>query len=57
MYSEKGKIVAIYSASGSTTSSTDAVVVQGNVTTATFHRLTGGASNFKILKNHHPVSD
>lgn len=56
MYSEKGKIVAIYSASGSTTSSTDAVVVQGNVTTATFHRLTGGASNFKILKNRQPIT-
>ena len=56
MYAEKGKIVAIYSASGSTTSSTDAVVVQGNATTATFHRLTGGASNFKILKNRQPIT-
>ena len=56
MYAEKGKIVAIYSTSGSTTSSTDAVVVQGNATAASFHRLTGGATNFNIIKNRQPIN-
>lgn len=56
MYSEKGKIVAIYSTSGSTTSSTDAVVVQGNATAATFHRLTGGVTNFNIIKDRQPIT-
>lgn len=56
MYSEKGKIVAIYSTSGSTTASTDAVVVQGNATAATFHRLTGGATSFNIIKDRQPIT-
>ena len=56
MYAEKGKIVAIYSTSGSTTASTDAVVVQGNATAATFHRLTGGVTNFNIIKDRQPIT-
>ena len=46
MYAEKGKIVAIYSTSGSTTASTD----------ATFHRLTGGVTNFNIIKDRQPIT-
>lgn len=56
MYAEKGKIVAIYSTSGSTTASTDAVVVQGNATAATFHRLTGGVTNFNIIKDRQSIT-
>ena len=51
MYSEKGKIVAIYSASTASTIDSDAVVVLGNATAATFHHLTGGVTNFSIIKN------
>ena len=51
MYSEKGKIVAIYSTSGANTIDSDAVVVLDNATSATFHHLTGGVTNFKIVKN------
>ena len=56
MYSEKGKIVAIYSASGGTTADSDAVVVMGTPTAATFHQLTGGATNFSITKNRQRIS-
>ena len=57
MYSEKGKIVAIYSTGGSTTpEGADAVVVLNNATAATFHQLTGGSTNFKIIKDRNPIS-
>ena len=55
MYSEKGKIVAIYSTSSGTTVDSDAVVVMGTATTATFHQLTGGAANFNIIKNRQSI--
>ena len=55
MYSEKGKIVAIYSASTVSTIDSDAVVVLGNATAATFHHLTGGVTNFSIIKNGQPI--
>ena len=51
MYSENGKIVAIYSTAGATTVDSDAVVVMGNATAATFHHLTGGVTNFSIMKD------
>ena len=55
MYSERGKIVAVY-ASGSTTSVEDgAVVVMGNPSSAMFHQLTGGASNYTIQKNRQTI--
>lgn len=56
LYSEKGKIVAVYSTSGTTTVDSDAVVVLNNATTATFHRLTGGVTNFNIIKDRQPIS-
>lgn len=55
MYSEKGKIVAIYSNSGTNTADSDAVVVLDNATAATFHHLTGGVTNFNIVKNRHSI--
>ena len=55
MYSERGKIVAIYANSGATTVDSDAVVVMGSPSTAMFHQLTGGAANFQIVKNRQPI--
>ena len=56
MYTEKGKIVAIYSTSGATTADSDAVVVLNHATAATFHHLTGGVTNFSIMKDRQPIS-
>lgn len=56
LFTQRGKVVAIYANSTTTAASADAVVVMGNATEATFHQLTGGASNFKILKNRQPIS-
>ena len=55
LFSERGKVVAIY-ASGSTSASTDAVVVMGSPSVAMFHQLTGGATNFNIQKNRQAIS-
>ena len=57
MYSEKGKIVAIYSTGGATTApDAEAVVVLSNVNAATFYHLTGGGSNFNIMKDRQTIS-
>ena len=55
MYSEKGKIVAIYSTGGTNTIDSGAVVVMGNATAATFHSITGGATNFNIIKDRQSI--
>ena len=55
MYSERGKIVAVYAIGSSTSTSDGAVIVMGNPTVAMFHQLTGGATNFNILKNREPI--
>ena len=55
MFTQRGKVVAIYAAGTSTTASTEAVVVMGNATAATFHQLTGGATNFNIIKSRQPI--
>ena len=55
MYTDKGKIQAIYATGGATEPSSDAVVVMGNVTNATFHQLTGGMTNFTIMKNRQAI--
>lgn len=57
MYSEKGKIVAIYSTGGTTTApDAEAVVVLTNASNATFHHLTGGGTNFNILKDRQSIN-
>lgn len=56
MYSEKGKIAAIYATSAATSIDSDAVVVMGGATTASFHQLTGGVTDFKIIKNRQTIS-
>lgn len=55
LFSERGKVVAIY-AGGATSASTDAVVVTSNPNVAMFHHLTGGSTNFTIQKNRHPIT-
>lgn len=55
MYSEKGKITAVYSASTATTIDTDAVVVLDHATAATFRGLTGGVTGYKIMKDRQPI--
>lgn len=55
MYTEKGKIQAIYATGGATETTSDAVVVMGNATNATFHQLTGGVTDFSIMKNRQAI--
>ena len=55
MYSEKGKIVAVYATGGANTIDSDAVVVMGTATAATFHHLTGGVTNFSVIKDRQPI--
>lgn len=55
LFTQRGKVVAIYAVGATTTASTEAVVVMGNATVATFHQLTGGATNFNIVKNRQPI--
>lgn len=55
LFTERGKVVAIYALSG-TTASTDAIVVQGSASKTDFYALTGGASNYTIMKNRHAIT-
>lgn len=41
MYSERGKIVAVYASGSASSIDSDAVVVMGSPSTAMFHQLTG----------------
>lgn len=56
LYSEKGKIVAVYATSAATELDSGAVVLQGPASAATFHQLTGGVTDFKVVKNRQPVT-
>lgn len=56
MYSERGKIVAVYASGSTSTIDSDAVVVMGGASTAMFHQLTGGVTNFRIQKNLQTIS-
>lgn len=56
MYSERGKIVAIYAGGSMSASSNGAVVVMGTPSVAMFHQLTGGVSNFTVQKNRQPIA-
>ena len=55
LFTQRGKVVAVYTASTSTPIDADAVVVMGSPTAATFHQLTGGATNFNIVKNRQTI--
>lgn len=56
MFSERGKVVTVYTNGSMATSDSGAVVVTGGVSSATFYKLTGGATNFKIQKNRQTIS-
>lgn len=55
LFSERGKVVAVY-AGGTTSAATDAVVVSGNANAAMFHQLTGGAEGYAIQKNRQNIA-
>ena len=56
LFTLRGKVTAIYAATAATASDADAVVVVDRVSSADFHRLTGGATGYTVLKNQQPVS-
>lgn len=56
LYSEKGKITAVYSSSSMSSDSVDAVVVQGAPSMAMFRGLTNGVENVKVMKNDQQIS-
>lgn len=56
MFSERGKVVAVYAGGSMATSDAGAVVVTGSASAATFYKLTGGATNFAIQKNRQTIS-
>lgn len=56
MFSQRGKVVAVYAGGSMATSDAGAVVVTGSANTAMFHKLTGGVTNFRIQKNRQTIS-
>lgn len=56
LFSERGKVVAVYAGGGSSSSGAGAVVVTGSASTADFYQLTGGSSGFSIQKNRQAIS-
>lgn len=56
MYTERGKIVAVYASGSASSIDSDAVVVMGSPSTAMFHQLTGGATNFNIQKGRQTIT-
>ena len=56
MYSERGKIVAVYASGSASSIDSDAVVVMGSPSTAMFHQLTGGTTNFNIQKGRQTIT-
>ena len=55
MYAENGKIVTIFASTPGTNISTDAVVIRGNASAATFHQLTGGRDDFTIRRGRETI--
>ena len=55
MFSQRGKVVAVYASGGMSASDVGAVVVSGNASDATFYALTGGATNLKAQKNRQSI--
>jgi len=56
MFSQRGKVVAVYVSGSMATSDAGAVVVTGAVSTDMFRKLTGGAADFQIRKNSQLIS-
>ena len=55
LFTLRGKVTAIYASTSAASASTDAVVVMDRVSAADFHRLTGGAESYTILKNQREI--
>ena len=55
LFSERGKVVAVYAATGTSTDA-DAIVVTGSASAAMFLPLTGTTSGYTILKGRQPIS-
>jgi len=55
MYAENGKIVSVFASVAGAAVGTDAVVVMGKPTAATFHRLTGGIDNFSVVRGRETI--
>lgn len=55
MYAENGKIVTLFAATPGVNISTDAVVIRGNASAATFHQLTGGRDDFTIRRGRETI--
>ena len=56
LFTQRGKVTAIYAGSTSTAASEDAVVVVDGASAADFHKLTGGAEGYTILKNQQVIN-
>ena len=56
LFTLRGKVTAIYAGSTSTAVSEDAVVVVDGASAADFHKLTGGAEGYTILKNQQVIN-
>lgn len=56
LFTLRGKVTAIYAATTATSADADAVVVMDRVNAASFHRLTGGAEGYTILKNQQEIN-
>ena len=55
MYAEHGKSVTLFAATPGVNISTDAVVIRGNASAATFHQLTGGRDDFTIRRGRETI--
>jgi len=56
LYSERGKVVALYAGGSMATSDGGAVVVTGEPIAALFHELTGGGEHFTVQKNRQTIA-
>lgn len=55
LFLEGGKVIGVYYAAG-TLSSTQAYVVMDKLNSASFHQITGGATNYTIKKDNEPIT-
>ena len=56
LYSERGKVAALYAGGSMAASDSGAVVVTGEPSALPFHQLTGGAENLTVQKNRQTIS-
>lgn len=54
LFLDAGKVIGVYHAAG-TLSSTQAYVVTDKLNSASFHQITGGATNYTIKKDNEPI--